>query len=37
MKMLKQDLILQIINKINRCLKKNKKAIGLMKDELGQK
>ena len=36
MKMLKQGLILQIVNKINHCLKKRKKAIGLMKDELGE-
>ena len=34
--MLKQDLIIQILNLIDHCLKeKIKKVTGLMKDELG--
>ena len=37
-KMLKLDLILEIMNQIDHCLKeKGKKVIGLMKDELGGK
>ena len=36
--MLKLDLLLQITNKIDHCLKeKNKKVIGLMNNELGEK
>ena len=37
-KMLKQGLIRQIMSQIDNCLTvKNKKVIGLMKDELGKK
>ena len=36
-KMKKQDLILQIMNETDNYLKKNKKLIGLLKDELGGK
>ena len=36
-KMLKQDLTLQILEQTDRCLnEKNKKVIGLMKDEVGE-
>ena len=36
-KLLKQDLTLQILNQIDHCLNKgkNKKVIGLIRDELG--
>ena len=36
-KMLKLDLILQIMNQIDHCKKKKKKGIGLMKHESGRK
>ena len=37
-KIFKLDFILQVMNQIDRCLnKKNKKVIGLIKDELGGK
>ena len=35
--MLKLDLILQIMNQIDHCLRKNKKVIELMKDGLEEK
>ena len=36
--MLKQDLILQIINQVDHCLdENNKKIIGSIKDKLGEK
>ena len=36
--MLKQDLILQIINQVDHCLdENNKKIIELIKDKLGEK